>query len=139
MIAIWEVMSRIKRPKPSPDFMVRLCYCFWLRAEAGAVLHFIASGLDSRLGPDRISVFTETRGLKEQTLEALQAAANIRWTNDSNYERVNQKPFFKTNSKSVMDTMIWYTHGTTTPADDGLVMVLEDFTTPLSFGMFEVF
>jgi len=47
--------------------------------------------------------------------------------------------FFKTNSKSVMDTMIWYTHGTTTRADDELVMALDDFTTPLSFGMFEVF
>lgn len=72
---------------------------------------------------DKIRVDTENGN--ETTLEALKSAANLRWTNDSNYSgpvRTYQ------NHPRDMDTIIYDTRGTASEADDIMLMVIEDYT-----------
>ena len=81
----------------------------------------------------------------DYTLSGLMAAADIRWTNDSNVADrpdtdvasrfVNIK---QTNDPDVNDTVFFYTHGKADTTDDEIVMVLEDFTKPVDIDMFSI-
>ncbi|MGB0342884.1 MAG: calcium-binding protein, partial [Parvibaculales bacterium] len=79
---------------------------------------------------DKIRV--DTANGNETTLTALQNAAQIRWTNNTNHATGS------TNNASVNDTVIYDTKGTLSTADDVVVMVLEDYTTTLSMAQFDV-
>ena len=70
----------------------------------------------------------------ESTLVALKAAADIDWVNTANHDTGTT-----TNDASIYDTVISDTKGTTDTADDVVIMVLEDYTTPLVIGDFEVY
>lgn len=76
-------------------------------------------------GNDRIRVDTATGS--ETTIDALKAAAQIRWTQDSN-----------TSGTAANDTVIYATKGTADTSDDVEIMVLLDFTEELTMAMFEV-
>ena len=81
---------------------------------------------------DRIRIDTDTGS--ETTLNALYAAANIRVDNTQNYSG----DFVSgSNSSSRNDTQIYDTNGTAgDTSDDILLMVLEDYTTPLTINDF---
>ena len=80
---------------------------------------------------DKIRIDTDTGS--EKTLTALYAAANIRVDNTQNYSGDFVR---RANSSSTNDTQIYDTNGTDTTSDDTLLMVLEDFTIPLTFSDF---
>ncbi len=65
------------------------------------------------------------------TLAGLKDAANIRWTNDSNHNTASRSNDSRTN-----DTVIYDTQDTESTADDVILMVLEDFTAPLTLEHF---
>jgi VCBS repeat-containing protein len=100
--------------------------------------HF--AGQEAFGGYDRIRVETETGS--ETTLEALKAAANIRWTQDSNYEYgaewqgVGDVRY--RNDSDLNDTIIYNTRGTADESDDVILMILQDFTEPLTIDHFQV-
>ena len=81
---------------------------------------------------DRIRVHT-TAGT-ESTLVALKAAADIDWVNTANHDTGTT-----TNDSTANDTVISDTKGTTDTADDVVIMVLEDYTTTLVIGNFNVY
>ena len=77
------------------------------------------------------------------TLAGLKAAANIRWDADTFYIARPQTDvsshFFTqedTNDPNEKDTVFYYTHGTADTTDDEIIMVLEDFSTPIEMDMF---
>ena len=80
---------------------------------------------------DKIRVDT-TNG-NESSLAALKAAANIYWTNNSNFS--SQSIY---NSASINDTIIYSTNGTATTSDDFALMVLEDYNVALALTDFEI-
>ena len=84
-------------------------------------------------GDDQIRVDTPLG--TETTLEALKAAANIRWTNDSDAGRL---PDSYSNDSEINDTIIYDTQGTERLGDDVILMVLEDYTQDLTIAQFDV-
>ena len=80
---------------------------------------------------DKIRVDT-TNG-NESSLAALKTAANIYWTNNSNFSSSSS-----TNNASINDTVIYTTNGTATTSDDFALMVLEDYTTALTISDFDI-
>ena len=80
---------------------------------------------------DKIRVDT-TNG-NESSLAALKAAANIYWTNNSNFSSSSG-----TNNASINDTVIYTTKGTADTSDDFALMMLEDYTTELTFADFDI-
>ncbi|MEG9862780.1 MAG: hypothetical protein V6Z81_09915, partial [Parvularculales bacterium] len=89
-------------------------------------------------GNDRIRVETATG--TETTIEALKAGANIRWTQNRNYDedRVQHNQIDTHNQIDINDTIIYDTRGTADTRDDKVIMVLHDFTAPLTMDHFEV-
>ena len=86
-----------------------------------------------QLGHDKIRIVTDTGS--ETTLNALYAAANIRVDNTQNYS--GDFDTYDNNSSSINDTQIYHTNGTANDtSDDILLMVLEDFTDPLTINDF---
>ena len=85
---------------------------------------------DFGTGTDKIRV--DTTAGNETTLTALQNAANIRWTNDTN------EATGSTNDANINDTVIYNTKGTADTSDDVIIMVLEDYTTALTINDFEI-
>ncbi|MDD9841116.1 MAG: VCBS domain-containing protein, partial [Alphaproteobacteria bacterium] len=83
---------------------------------------------------DKIEVETISRA--ETTLEALQSAVNIRWTQNSDYSTVSGITASRYNDPNIHDTIIYHTRGTDDTSDDIVLMVLEDYTTPLTIGDF---
>ncbi len=88
---------------------------------------------------DKIQVAT-TSG-DESNLTALKAAANIRWTQNSDYNYgIETRDNY--NSSRHPDTIIYDTKGTTTgqnpELDDVVILVLQDFTTALTMEHFDV-
>ena len=80
---------------------------------------------------DKIQVDT-TNG-NESSLAALKTAANIYWTNNSNFSSSSG-----TNNASINDTVIYTTKGTADTSDDFALMMLEDYTTELTFADFDI-
>jgi len=80
---------------------------------------------------DKIQVDTPSGA--ETTLEALKTAANLRWTQDSNYDTRTS-----TNDPNIDDTVIYDTQGTADTSDDIVLMVLEDYTTALTITDFDI-
>ena len=80
---------------------------------------------------DKIQVDTDRGSVT--SLAALKAAANIYWTNNSNFSSSSY-----TNNASINDTVIYTTNGTATTSDDFALMVLEDYTTALTFTDFDI-
>ncbi len=78
----------------------------------------------SREELDRIRVATATG--TETTTAALRAAANIRWTQDSDYDYGGGERHAD-NSIHSPDTIIYDTKGTPEEDDDDVIMVLQDF------------
>ncbi|MGB0343172.1 MAG: M10 family metallopeptidase C-terminal domain-containing protein [Parvibaculales bacterium] len=74
----------------------------------------------------------DTANGNETTLTALQNAADIRWTNDTN------EATGSTNNAAVNDTVIYWKNGTPSNSDDVVIMVLEDYTTALTMTDFEI-
>ncbi|MGC6475269.1 MAG: hypothetical protein ACON41_01350 [Parvibaculales bacterium] len=85
---------------------------------------------DFGTGTDKIRV--DTTAGNDTTLTALQNAANLRWTNDTN------EATGSTNDASTNDTVIYNTKGTEDTSDDVIIMVLEDYTTALTIDNFEI-
>ena len=81
---------------------------------------------------DKIRVDT-TNG-NESTLAALKAAANIYWTNNSDFSSHSSGD----DDSTVNDTIIYSTAGTADTSDDFALMVLEDYTTELTFADFDI-
>lgn len=76
----------------------------------------------------------DTADSDETTTHDLQDAANIRWTNNTNYSAVSS-----TNDADIFDTIIYATQDTANDiSDDVILMVLEDFTEELTMADFEV-
>ena len=74
----------------------------------------------------------DTANGNETTLTALQNAADIRWTNNTN------EATGSTNDAAVNDTVIYWKNGTPSNSDDVVIMVLEDYTTALTMTDFEI-
>lgn len=103
------------------------------------------------LGPDRIRVKLEDEHAYSRTLDELKQSLNIRWEQDSDvswlYDPDGPSKVIKTDRKAVRgennrhedDTIIYYTHGTADTADDQIVMIIEDFSDPLTAQMFEFY
>ena len=85
-------------------------------------------------GDDRIRV--DTANGNETTIEALKAAAQIRWTQDSDGGGSSSYPSYDDRTKN--DTIIYATKGTADISDDVAIMVLLDFTEELTMAIFEV-
>ena len=85
---------------------------------------------DFGTGTDKIRV--DTSAGNETTLSALQNAANLRWTNNTN------EATGSTNDAGTNDTVIYNTKGTADTADDVIIMILEDYTTDLTIDNFEI-
>ena len=81
---------------------------------------------------DKIRVDT-TNG-NESSLAALKAAANIYWTNNSDFSSHSSGD----DDSTVNDTIIYSTAGTADTSDDFALMVLEDYTTELTFADFDI-
>mgnify|MGYP005720263075 FL=1 len=75
----------------------------------------------------------DTENGTETTLDAIKTAADVRWVNTANVDTGTD-----TNDATVSDTVIYNTAGTTVTTDDYAVMVLEDYTTPLTVNDFDV-
>ncbi len=88
----------------------------------------IRHGRTSR-GDDKIRV--DIGDSYAATLEALKSAANIRWTTDTTRGGL-------LNDRNINDTIIYATHGTETTSDDTILMVLEDYTAPLTLAHFDI-
>ena len=87
---------------------------------------------------DVILVDTSSNG-QEPNLGALKASANIDWSNNSHYRPggIQTSP---TNDRNIKDTIIYNVgaDGISNTNDDIILMVLEDYTTPLTFADFEI-
>ena len=92
------------------------------------VTDFRVSGQDDKIRIDTVAG-------NEDTLTALYAAANIRIDNTQNYGGDFESG---NNASRKNDTQIYHTNGTSSTNDDELLMVLEDFTTPLTIDMFDI-
>ena len=75
----------------------------------------------------------DTENGNETTFDAIKTAADLRCVNTANVDTGTD-----TNDATVSDTVIYNTAGTTVTTDDYAVMVLEDYTTPLSVTDFDV-
>ena len=87
---------------------------------------------------DVILVDTLSNG-QEPNLVALKAATNINWSNNSHY-RPSGIQTSSTNDRHIKDTIIYNVgiDGVSNTNDDIILMVLEDYTTPLTFADFEI-
>ncbi|MDD9798425.1 MAG: hypothetical protein OXT03_04895, partial [Alphaproteobacteria bacterium] len=85
---------------------------------------------------DKIEVATASG--KETTLEALKSAANIRWTQNSDYSSIAGITPASTNDQNIDDTIIYSTRGTADTADDIVLTVLEDYNTTLTIANFDI-
>ncbi|MDD9797495.1 MAG: hypothetical protein OXT03_00015, partial [Alphaproteobacteria bacterium] len=68
----------------------------------------------------------------------LKSAANIRWTQDSDYSTLAGITAHSTNDQTIDDTIIYATQGTADTADDIVLMVLEDYNTALTITDFDI-
>lgn len=92
-------------------------------------------------GTDRIGLivgaYVSADVTRFTTIEELKSFANIRFDNTIN----KPIPGYETreNDASVMDTVIYDTRGTSDKSDDGIVVVLEDFSDKLTIDMFDIY
>jgi VCBS repeat-containing protein len=87
-------------------------------------------------GFDRIRV--DTTSGNESTLAALKSAANLRWTQDSDYDYDGGTRHTDNNSQR-NDTIIYATQGTLNNLEDDIVlMVLQDYSKALSIADFDI-
>lgn len=86
---------------------------------------------------EKNKIRVDTTNGNENTLDALKAAANIRWVRDDVDSSVFPG-FVVTNDTRIRDTIIYATKGTAVTTDDVVLMVLEDFTETLTMAHFEV-
>ena len=107
-----------------PGSHIKLRAQFWLCAAVPAPEPPKANSL--------LSLCYEASLILDFLTSALQNAAEIRWTNNTNHATGS------TNDAAVNDTVIYDTKGTASTADDVVVMVLEDYTTTLSMTQFDV-
>ncbi|MEG9862049.1 MAG: VCBS domain-containing protein, partial [Parvularculales bacterium] len=94
-------------------------------------------GTNTESGDDKVRVYTDLGN--ETTLESLKLAANIRWTQNSDYNYDNvegDRNYY--NDSSLNDTIIYDTRGTDDKSDDVVLMVLQDFATLFTMAYFDV-
>ncbi len=88
----------------------------------------------TRGGNDKIRVDIDDTTVT--TLADLKFAANIRWTSDTSHDRSDDSSLNFLFANRTNDTIIYDTQNTESTADDVILMVLEDFTAPLTLAHF---
>ncbi len=88
---------------------------------------------------DKIRV--DTSNGNESSLAALKTAANIYWTNNSSYIPRGGTDTSPTNARNIRDTIIYNVgrDGRANTGDDIILMVLEDYNSPLTIADFDIF
>ncbi|MDD9798617.1 MAG: calcium-binding protein, partial [Alphaproteobacteria bacterium] len=86
---------------------------------------------------DKINVDTPSGA--DTTLASMKSGANIRWTQNTDYSSLSSVTVQNSNNRYIRDTIIYHTRGTTTTSDDFVLMILEDYNTPLTLSDFAIY